>query len=600
MRQFSASNRISGKLSKTETRRIVDKKSELKVAVRLLKMGQMLDSPKRFKYSTMDCFKIYDAEKFTLIDDLLAIPDHQIQKTIFSNFKISKLMAAFVLDQLNTIILKGREDRAIEFLCLMDKEGVLDKKNTQKVEVLKNGTLDSQQVGSHLASILVMENLRTGEPLMATLCALKFLEHNAVIDLATLVAVLRSLSINTPNRKTYHAYAIRKLLEKFKNHEVDVEVKIGAIQSMLGGPVVPYFANITYDEFIAQNEEIPQLPFTVLTAQLIEANLDNGNILRCVQLWKDAYARNRDFAKKHIILFSKVIDKLAAYDQEKALELANQHFPEDLHKKSEVVDSLLALYGQNAKLVAKFEKLTHELKSPLLRTTLSLLFAAFLFQRNEVAAERILQAIFRTKNGLTSNDFKTIVKRLLRQQKIQQSATMCQNTDINVAKEGYVKTIEFLLTHPKQSLSASSDVEPEQLEKLKQGFFTLAVRKFQILQRTDPALTDLTVTIFKYLSGYVSNKASRKLYIVFLSAYVSLKPYFAFQSFQMPKEFNDLVYIDKNNRLTCLTVILNQAIIEKDGTTIKWALKELMAAGILDGEIRTNYMTPHVQSIFND
>lgn len=548
----------------------------------------------------MDCFKVYDAEKFTLVDDLLAVCDHQTQKIIFANFKTSKLMAAFVLDQICILIFNGREDQAIKFLILMDKEGIIDKNNSRTLQDLDKDALSSQQIHAHLASILVRENLRTGEPLVAALCALKLFQHNAIIDQATLAAVLRSLSVNTPNRKTYHSYAICKLLETFKHHEVDIHVKVTAIQSMLGGPVVPYFANICYDELVAQNGQIDQPPFTALTAQLIEANLDNGNILRCSQLWKQTYARNPAFDQKYISLFSKIIDKLAGHDQEKAVELADKHFPQELHKEPQVINSLLALYGQSATSVSKFENLTHELKSPLLRTTLSLLFAAFLYQSNEVAAERILQAIFRTKNGLTSGDFKTIVTRLLRLQKIQQSVTMCENTDINVAKEGYVKTIEFFLTHPQLSLRSTCDTSPDQLEKLRKDFFKLAVRKFQILQRNDPALTDLTVAIFKYLSGHASNRASRKLYIVFLSAYVSLKPFFAFQSFQMPKEFNDLVYIDKNNRLTCLTVILNQAITEKDRTTIKWALKEMVAMGLLDGEIRANYLTADVESILND
>lgn len=600
VRRFSSRHRLSGRLSSSEARLSAEKKNQLRAVNRLVKVAELLDSSKRLKYTTMDCYKIYDSEKFTLVDDFLAVRDHESQHIVFANYKNSKLMAAFILDQISTMLIKGREEQAVKFLSIMEENGLLDRKNSSTLHMLANNTLPTSRIRTYLSCVLVRENLRTGEPLVAALCALKLLAHDAAIDPSTLTALIQSLSVNTPNRKTYHAYTICKLLKTFKNYDVDEQVKIDAVQSMLGGPVVPYFANVCFDEMMEQKENMTHPSFLRLAAQIIDANLENGNTLRCVQLWKQMYKRDPSFAEKYMVLFSKIIDKLADHEHERAMELADKYFPAEIRKDPQAIDSLLSLYGQNSKLVSKFEQLTHELKSPLLRSTLSVLFAAFLFQSNEVAAERILQAIFSTKNGLTPDDFKTIIKRLLRQQKIKQSVTMCESTDFSVAKGGYVGTIEFLLTHPPQSLHSACDIKPQQLDKLKHDFFALAVRKFKLLERDDPALTNLTVSIFKYLSGHISNKASRKLYIVFLSTYVALKPYFAFQLYQMPKEFNDLVHIDKSNRLTCLTIILNRAIGEKDRTTIEWALAELVAMGLLEGEIEVNYLTPEVAAILND
>lgn len=565
--------------------------NESSVLLRLNTVAELLDMSKRFKYTSLECFELYQEEEATLIDDLLDSPSHQAHQSIVTNFRKSKLLAAFVLDQLCTIIIKRRYVEAISFFRLMSTEGILSRKGAKRIDSIDISCASPDELLNELTSVLVMENLRLGEPLVAALCALKLHDYGAVIDTTSLTAIISSLSVSTPQRRTYHSYTIVKLFEIFKDLKMPPRVKVDAIKSMLGGPVVPFFANTCYDKLVEQKVDVETYLLEQLTRDIIQSNLECGNLLRCVHLWKKAYLENNRFASDNVALFASLVDALAVNDSHMAISLIEQYFPMDLQKHPQVINSLLAIYGQTSDYALKFEILTHELQPPLLRKTLSLLFASFLYQSNENAAERILQAIFGTKNGLNFEDFQTIVQRLLCQQKIKQTISMCSSTDIQVSKGGYVKAVEFLLTHTEESLRSSCDMDPKELNETREKFLLQAARKFKILPRDDQALKDLTVSIFKYLSGNVSNGASRKLYIISSHPENSPQPYYAFQRFLMPDLFNDLVYIDKSNRLRCLSIILNQAISDKDKTTLKWSVVEMAAMGLLPLDIKNFYLS---------
>lgn len=552
-------------------------------SARLDQVSKLLDTPKRLKYTSMDCLKLYEQERASLVRDLLEFPDHKSLTIIMNNFRKSKLLAAFVLDQLCSVILDRDIEEAIKFFKLLGSGELLEKGTIQNISHLEESTLESLEIISILGAFLITENLRMGEPLVAALCVLKFHKQEITVDSKSLISIISSLSVHAPQRLLYHSYTIVKLLEVFKDTEIPLQVKVDAISSMIGGPVVPYFANSTYDQLVSV-EKFQNYSVRQLTKQLIEANLECGNLRRCVHLWSRANLAHSEFAPENLGLFARLIDQLASENRNLALGLVKSHFPADLQKNPAVIDSLLSLYGQSKDHIRKFEQLTHELKPPLLRKTLSLLLSSFLFQNNEKAAERILQVIFRTKNGLSAADFQHIVQKLLRQQKIQQSVTMCNNTDISISKGAYVKTVDFFLSHTTQTLRPICDIQPEQFDKLKSEFLTQARRKLKILNADDPALLDLTTSIFKYLSHHRNNKASRKLYIVHSSHDGHLQPFFPFQLHSLP-DLNDLMYIAKGNRLTCLIIILNQAVSEKDRTTVQWAMAEMAAMGLSDHEI---------------
>lgn len=552
-------------------------------SARLDQVLEFLDTPKRLKYTSMDCLKLYEQENSSLVRDLLEFPDHKSLTIITNNFRKSKLLATFVLDQLCSVILERDTEEAIKFFKLLENGKLLEKGTIQNIYDLEKSTLDFLEIVSRLGALLITEKLRMGEPLVAALCALKLHKNEILVDSKSLISIISSLSVHAPQRLLYHSYTIVKLFKVFKEKDIPLQVKVDAISSMIGGPVVPYFANSTYDQIVSV-EKFQNYSVRQLTKQLIEANLECGNLRRCVHLWSQANLANSEFAPENLGLFARLIDQLASENRNLALDLVKYHFPADLQKDPAVIDSFLSLYGQSKDHIRNFEELTHELKPPLLRKTLSLLFSSFLFQNNEKAAERILQVIFRTKNGLSAEDFQHIVQTLLRQQKIQQSVTMCNNTDISISKGAYVKTVDFFLSHTTQTLRPICDIKPEQFDKLKSEFLVQARRKLQILNAEDPALLDLTTSIFKYLSHHRNNKASRKLYIVHSSHDGHLQPFFPFQSHSLP-DFNDLMYIAKGNRLTCLIIILNQAVSEKDRTTVQWAMDEMAAMGLSNQDI---------------
>lgn len=569
-------------------------------SARLDTVAALLHSPKRLKYTTLECFKLYQERKKIIISDLLLCPDHKVHDFLIANFRRSKLLAAFTLDQICDMIVEGNVADALNFLKLLDQKEVLSKLGTPKVQLSELSQVTSVELLADLSRSVVMEYLSIGEPLAAALCAFKLVNNGISIDEQTYLALISSLSVNTPQRRNYHSYTIAKLFETFNEFNLPITIKIDAIMSMIGGPVIPFFANTCYDKLVNQTENSEWHLLSSLTRELIHANLDCGNFHRCVRMWRDSCKQMSTFARNNIALFARIIESLTPNDLELAIALIEETFPSDLHKSPEVINSILAGYGQSPGATAKFEKLTHLLQPPLQRKALSLLFISFLHQGNETAAERVLKAILGTKNGLNADDFLAIVRKLLRQHKIYQSIKMCKNTQISVAKVGYVNVVEFFLIHLDDKLGPSSDITRDELDEKRGVILAEISRKLQILPKDDVALKKLTVAIVRYLSGHVSNKASQRFYINFSDSENPEKPFFPLQTYLLPQEFEKLVYIDNSNRLRCLSVILNQAIVDRDSDILRWSAQEMVSIGLLAEEINEYYLSlSEAQALLN-
>lgn len=590
-----ACSRHTRKYSASET----GSSSESDLAIRLDTVNKLLASPKRHKYTAMECYRLYQNTSTTVVEDLLDTSDQDAHASVLAHYRKSKLLAAFILDQICTITKQGKYDRAISFLEKMESLQLLTKSGAEIVHSINLTENPQQSILTKLSSVLILENLRVGEPLLAAQCALALSGNGALIESSSIADIVVSLSVNAPQRRTYHSFTIMKLLETFKDAEIPLSVRMDAARSMLGGPVVPFFANLCYDQ-IAQNVgESDRQQFEKLTIDVIESNMECGHLKRCTDMWILAYQNNDQFAEDNMPFFAKLVEKVALKNKADAGKLVEDGFSDKWYEDSRVVSSLLAVFGQTVAGHENFEKLTHTLKPPLLRKSISLLFVSFLFQKNEIAAERILKAIFGTKNGLAWEEFLIIVQRLLNQHKISQVMTMCSNTDINVSKGGFVKAVEFLLFHSEENIRDKADISSEEYRQKKWEFLLLTVRKFRILAKDDPVLRILTLSIIRYLSHHVSNQTSRKFFIVFGYPDGVNKPYFNFLYFLVPQEFCDLVNIDESNQLACLEVIFNQAVVDNDKLTLLWSILEMEAIGLLRPEIERFYVTEEARAVLN-
>ncbi|OBA22187.1 hypothetical protein METBIDRAFT_148405 [Metschnikowia bicuspidata var. bicuspidata NRRL YB-4993] len=229
----------------------------------------------------------------------------------------------------------------------------------------------------------------------------------------------------------YNYFAIFRIMLAFER-ECSPRVILKAIRNMTLSQT-PYFANLLHDKFQERYNQNPLLARSLIETRkrLIIANLKHGNSNRAAEMWKLNQNSNPEFAQKNVILFQSLIEKL---NDEESADLLFNYFPKTLYTDPDIVDFLIAYFGQSPKYRTNFEYITKSLKPPLKRNTLSLLFASFISQDREEAAEKILQVIFKTKNGINSEDFQVIIKKLLAKHQIRQCVDMCLRNDFRVSE----------------------------------------------------------------------------------------------------------------------------------------------------------------------
>lgn len=472
----------------------------------------------RFRRLCVQCHEIYKAGG-NLIGDLMALPhvNHDFVAFLLDHFKLS-LVRALVAEGLRQLV---DLDLGL-FRAFMEAAVTHGRLPREALTVLGKPTAQSA------ANTLVFHAVYTGDPLMASLLVLRFRKRGVLVSLQVLQLVVLALCVDLPNWG-YNTYAMRVLLQQ----EVSPEIKERAVRFMLQTELVPLEANELFVELKEPSEE--------LVEAVMRANLERGNY---------HFVLERGVPAPLIPLFTTVADPKSI-----RTVLSEAEDSTDLN-------ALLDFYGHGPGLdKTKFGIFTKKLTPPLLRDTLSVLFSSLLHQSNEIGAEKILQTIFGTFNGLNSRDFESIVVKLLSQGKLKQSMEMCTNGNVQVAKLGYVRVVEYLLTHKDDS---------------KEDFFHEVVRRFHQLEPSDEAKRRLTLVIIKHLSDHASNGAARRLYI---------KGRIFFPSFGMPKSFNRLILLDSRNRLACVAILFKKAVIDGDADIEAWCREHMLQLGVFPRHI---------------
>lgn len=544
---------------------------------RISQVKNSLTKESSYAAKSKECFQIYHGTEHNMVLDFLLYPNVNldVQNKVLDAYKRSKSMRALLLSELLLVAISGRIKEVSSFLHRMTTHGVL---NYEEISSEADQT-------AHFVNYIVQLAIQEGEPLVAAQFTFDAKLKDIQIYPEIIERVVLSLAVAPSTMSNYYAYGIFKVLDVFGKECITGSTYMRVIELMLRNSDSPYFANLLYDK-AKTHGTADDIAHENVTRLLLQANLSMGNIHRAAALWKRIYTDNPDFAAKNKRLFVELLSRSLAKEVQ---DLVNNHHPTPLDEFPELVDFLIEFYGKQPSKKKQFDTLLHSLKPPLQRPTLSLLFSAFLFQSNEKAAERIVQSIIGSRMGLNHNDFNAITEKLLRQHKLQQSIKMCSSESLSVSKRGHVRVMEFLLRHEGSSLGSASDVAAEKYEMEKAAFFKSLVARFRKLPRNDPVLQELTVSLFKHFACRASTGSARKLYITYAYAERG-KVRFDFPGYQMPREFHELITINKGNRLECLSAVLAEAKAQSDQHMVAWCADELQRVGVPAADINSHYI----------
>jgi hypothetical protein len=485
---------------------------------------------------------------------------------ILKNFKSSGSIRAFVLnDVFKAIMLRNSELALSIFQKMLDKHQTfntvtssLEKLNNTKSElVIKNNIIPI------LANILLDQTIASGEPLLASSYAIQLHEASIPVTEENLHNLMLSLTINYENNHIYHCYTIIKLIDTFGTEYLNTSDIELITMFFLKDTKLQYFPNLLYDKLLADESlyKCQKCTFINMRNMLISLNIKSGNIYKAFEIFQGSniYPLCEDDIPMIVMLLTNNKDNH---------EDIISKLPPEVFQDQRIIDLLLKLYGTNSSTLDKFEGLVKRLKPPLRRLTLSLLFESFLYQNKEKAAELVLQSIFKSKNGISNQEFNAIITKLLEQGQMDQCLTMVKTADIHVSKSAYISIFRRMLIE----------------NKLESGFLDDIYRKFLKLNKEDESFAELTKSFIWFLSTRMNNRLGKKYYNVF-SEYTSRSQsnspkVINLTQFGIPDKFHKLFrFSDNRIMVQTLEIILQQSLKEQDTATVKWAIEELRFLG---------------------
>lgn len=568
---------------------------------RLSKVYRLLTSrSRRFKYTTYDCHKIYQDNQLSLLQDLFKYPriNQDMLVFLFMNYSHSSSIRALVLNDLKQLLLMGKYEIVIQSLKKMDECDIVPKsmeRFTHALSVKQNMFPD--ELKNTLANLIIINATNSGEHILASSFALEFKNSDIRMNHDTIRSLLRSLAIDTTIQHTYNSYTIIKLLNEFTLDIIPTVDMCEILVYLTEGKPNPFFANVLFNRifqssFLSGKKNLDLERFYEICNKLIERNLNFGDITRAIEMWNIAKRNLPNFVRQNGEVLCKIINSLLETGVIPAEKLLIECFDEGFLDNPDLRDTALSFFGTHPQHIDKFEALIKQIKPPLRRLTLSLLFESFLYQNNESGAERILQSIFNSKNGINHLEFNAIIKKLLRQGKVDQSIGMLESTDIQISKLGYVSVLEHFL-------------ESAQIEKRK-SFLLVAASKFRKLDPSDECLGLLTKSIFNYISKNVSNRVSRSLYTninrkISGNTIISSNPQntLNIEQYHLSKDFESILTLKGSTGFECLKIICKYSIIDRDIATLKWSISELRFSGLLLKDILTDIYNQDAQFFHN-
>ncbi|CUM46014.1 unnamed protein product [Debaryomyces fabryi] len=549
---------------------------------RLSKVYQILSGrTRRFRYAANECRDLYIQSKASLLDDLLQYPriNKDMITFLFVNYSFSNSIKALLLDDLNRLLLAGNFEIIIKSFEKMLECGIVSasvEDNFMHITT-HSGQITKIELRNALAQLLVNQALNSGEHLLASSFALEFKASSIPLNNETIRLLLRSLAIDTTTNYIYNSYTIIKILNEFPTSHITLSDMCDLLLYLAEGKQQPFFANILYDKILQSSLLDKQLDedlktFLEAAIKMIQKNIEHGEITRAEKIWNSIKAI-KVLSTEHTTVLSMLIEKLIEVDEEAAGRLVSENLSIDLGSNPDLQDCILRFVGTHTKHTGTFENLVKQLKPPLRRLTLSLLFEAFLLQNNESGAEKILLFIFKSENGINFLDFDSIIKKLIKQQKITECINMLKSTDIEISKLGYISIFKYLIR------TSSKD---------KEAFLEDLSIRYQKLGNGDKCFSLLTAAFFDYVSENINNRVSRSLFTHLsrnshegISLFHDNRNELNLEQYSFPKGFLHLLSLDGSARLECLWIISNQAIKDYDLNTLRWCIEELRFSGVL-------------------
>ena len=577
---------------------------ERATATRLSIVSEIFDLETSFQRAALKISHLYNDKSQIIFDDLRNLRDQaQVVLELCRGFALSRSMRGFYLDQLFQSIARRNFLSFIAGVQLMKRAGFLgiyERVLIIEIESACNKLRDtdpSDDLGAHIwndtvsscLDLLIRISISSGEPLVGALFSIHSQDSSIEIKTDTLERVILGLSISDSLMDNYHSFAIFKVLSIHKR-DYRPEVITKAIKNMCSGRT-PYFANLLHDIWMCKNSgRITPEMLEITRKALIAANIAHGNYYRAADLWKSTCACNPAFGKKNIYLFRAIVEKMT--DKNLVGDLLLNHFPESLYTHPDFVDFTLSFFGQNDTYRSQFDFVTRSLKPPLKRNMLSLLFASFISQNREEAAEKILQVIFKTKNGINTEDFLIIINKLLAKNLIRQCVEMCLMNDFRVSYKGAMKVMEYFLLNKISPASTNTDEsEHRHYYELRVDFLSKFTKNLYRRKNELSVYRLLTTTLIRHFSAHIGNRPARKLYLS-LSYTISRSSsdHVNLLSYDIPSELGKFLLIDNENRILCLEIILRQAQKENDDIILDWCASELHNAGVPVADIKRFFM----------
>lgn len=513
-----------------------DRREALDGPKAILEAHSLLKSGTPFSKSAHQVALLYEGTGTTFTEELLKYPrvTDSLFKFMYKNFQRSPNIRALVLQDICLVLLRHDCDAAANMIKLFTKSISIDEEVTP-----------TPNSPATLANEVVLVASHAGDPFVAALLALQLRELG--ISDATVAAVARLLAVGSSEKFSYHAFTLLRLESVFPGA---FNLLWEPIFEFLVTEQTPYFANVFYGKV---KERLGASRGDV-TKMLVRANLPT-NFERALNLWKQ------------LPFDVELTAKLLSCCKTSNLHEIISHIPSEQLDHPLLHDYALRHYG--ATRATQFDELLKRLEPPLRRSTLLVLFESFLTHNYGVAADRILQSILDTPNGVSSADFNVIITKLLNQNKLDTAIDMVLKTDVMVAKDAYVTVFSKLL-HEKHPTA--------------QHFYrkmTVEFRAFVTIK--DPVLAKLTTTLLLYISHHVDNHWAREMYI--LSAYPeNQRRTLDLLALHIPNEFNQLFDMS-TNQIECLKIMAEKAVVASDTEMVAWTAFEMRVAGLPGDDI---------------
>ncbi|KAG7196148.1 uncharacterized protein KQ657_000160 [Scheffersomyces spartinae] len=525
-------------------------------------------------------FNYYDENlnMVSFIDDLMKYPilNTEMISHIIWNYKDSSLMRQILLMDLFKLVIQKKYEPALRFLTIFGAA----KRTSLSVSTMV-GFIESQQdkmldreLQSLLCNAIVRQALQSGETTLAVSFIFQMGELNLKVSKTMVNLVCQTLCIPNKTQEAYNAFFLLKLVLKFPLFKYLRYLEAMKVLDYLSSKTnLNAHAYLFYNKVIQRYTKLREVhrieSYFGGLFNLILQNIQVLNIKRANGIWlswKDLLLAQED----RTIDFNCIIRLIEANED----DIENQRkiiesLPTKLIESNEVLfDFFIKYYGTHYTAYGKeFDGYVRDLKPPLRRLTISLLFLGFLSQNNEVGSERLLQLILKSPNGLNKFEFEAIIKKLLTQGSIEQCIKMCHRTDIQVSLLGYIRILHHLMLFESDS-------------SLTEKLIPIVISKFNLIHQGDSLLLALTETIFNYISDKVSNRASRSLFIrLFKSSQDKQMSrvsggFITLEKYGLPNELVRLLDVE-HDTVRILRVILDFSIVEEDMITLRWAIDQM-------------------------